>query len=158
MAEDEDIKNLAEIWPTVTRLETEHTNIYIELEQLHYFTKLPRLQYLALNTVGGCGFPGLILPSSPSHTLETLATINASIIANSDVGLVAQYMLPLWPNLQQVQLPDRNNKRWYSRIDINAGRIIKALDSMIGVQRGLCQLKSRIVEEYGLDAMDKLLK
>ncbi|KAG9125897.1 hypothetical protein FRC07_005719 [Ceratobasidium sp. 392] len=154
--DEEDLENLAEIWPSVTRLEICSSDWEVELNELHYFTQLPLLQHLTL-FVSGYNNPNSTGPFSPSPALQTFDMANGSIGVVFDVSLVAQYLLSLWPNLQQVRWPGANKA--HRPLDtLQSISTVKALNSMIASQRDMTLLKSSIVGEYGLGALDRLLK
>ncbi|KAG8762861.1 hypothetical protein FRC12_008812 [Ceratobasidium sp. 428] len=153
---DRQLEDLGAIWPNVTRFEMWDSEADLKIEQLRYFTKLPRLQHLALDLSWYSDIPQPIQSAELSYTLRIFEILNENLCADFDVALLARYLLSLWPNLKSVQWPWADDRQ--EPIDIESDNMMKALRSMVTSQSDLNQLKSRIIEEYGLNVLDKLLE
>ncbi|KAG8713294.1 hypothetical protein FRC09_018886 [Ceratobasidium sp. 395] len=92
------LEDLATIWPNVTRFEMWDT--YgpepLDLGDLLHFTKLPRVQHLALPVSWLFGIPPLATPVGPSYTLRTLEVLKHDFDTDFDVSLLAQLTIILW--------------------------------------------------------------
>ncbi|KAG8761234.1 hypothetical protein FRC12_009437 [Ceratobasidium sp. 428] len=129
-----ELDDLATIWPNVTRFEMWDLEEDLRLQGLRNFVKLPRVQHLALPVSWHHGIPLSITPAEPSYTLRTFEILNIGLRADFDVSLLAQYLLSLWPNLES------------------------ALSNMVASQRNFNRLKSRIIDQCGLNVLDALLR
>ncbi|KAG8707446.1 hypothetical protein FRC09_001822 [Ceratobasidium sp. 395] len=86
-----ELDDLATIWPNVTRFEMWDLEEDLRLQGLRNFAKLPRVQHLALPVSWHHGIPLSITPAEPSYTLRTFEILNSGLRADFDVSLLAQY-------------------------------------------------------------------
>ncbi|KAG8743675.1 hypothetical protein FRC12_014985 [Ceratobasidium sp. 428] len=150
------IEDLAAIWPNVIRFEMWDTDGFLALEDLEYFTKLPRVQHLALPVFSFCDVPLPVTPAGSSYALRTFEVLKRELdTPDFDVSLLAQYLLSLWPNLESVHWPWADKPQPSDR---ETNTIIKALNNMVASQRNFNRLKSRIVDKCGLNMLDELLR
>ncbi|KAG8713295.1 hypothetical protein FRC09_018887 [Ceratobasidium sp. 395] len=88
--EDNDLDDLATIWPNVTRLEMWDLEENLKLQELQHFAKLPRVQHLVLPVSWHHGIPLSITSTKPSYTLRTFKNLDSGLRADFDVFLLAQ--------------------------------------------------------------------
>ncbi|KAG8707447.1 hypothetical protein FRC09_001823 [Ceratobasidium sp. 395] len=152
---EDQLEDLAEIWPNVTRFEMWDTDEPLSLKDLQCFAKLPRVQHLALPVSWFFGVPPQATPTEPSYVLRTFEVLKHDFDTDFDVSSLAGYLLSLWPNLESVRWP------WADKpqpSDLESTTIINALSNMVAYQHGFNRLKSRIIEKHGLEELDGLMK
>ncbi|KAG9125896.1 hypothetical protein FRC07_005718 [Ceratobasidium sp. 392] len=155
--DDDDWKGLTAIWPIgVTQFEMWDSETVLEPTELCRFTKFPKLQRLALNVSWDSKIPHSVESVVPSYNLQIFEVTSESLYAEFDVSSAARYLLSLWPNLRLVRWSAMGEKR-FSPTATESNTMVKALNEMVTCQRRMNRLKSRIIEEYGLGALDKLL-
>ncbi|KAG8713291.1 hypothetical protein FRC09_018883 [Ceratobasidium sp. 395] len=102
---DHQLEDLGAIWPNVTRFKMwDPQGDSLQIEQLQYFTKLPRLQHLALDVSWFNGIPQPIVSAEPSYALRVFEMLNETLYADFDVALLARIVSPLvWETVVGVE-------------------------------------------------------
>ncbi|KAG9095997.1 hypothetical protein FS749_009291 [Ceratobasidium sp. UAMH 11750] len=155
LMEDEVVENIAVIFPMVTKLE--FYDLVFTFDELVHFAKLPHLQHLVIGLAGDTRDIKLDSSGPVSRSLHTLE-ICYEVDVGPDLALLAQYLLSLWPNLQQVIWPDLQKPSRQVHTNDLAASAARSLNGFITSHRNFGRLKSRIITEYGIDVLDRLSK
>ncbi|KAG8684044.1 hypothetical protein FRC08_013926 [Ceratobasidium sp. 394] len=149
--------DIASIWPTVSRLELLNSYPLHDFNALRYLTNLPHLRHLVLKLDVDAEF--LPPPSTPTLlALETLEVDDDSFEFGPDLSLAAQYILSLWPNLQEVRWSLLDEKKPLDSSELESKARVKTLKRLISLQHDVGRLRACIIERCGLGVLDRLFR
>ncbi|KAG8699044.1 hypothetical protein FRC08_005539 [Ceratobasidium sp. 394] len=151
------LNNIASIWPTVSQLELRSPHSVFGFDDLRNLTNLPHLRHLVLNLDGDTDL--LSYPLTP--TLLALETFELSGLFDigPDLSTAAQYLLSLWPNLQQVHWSLLDARKLLDDEELGESRAkAKTLNRLISLQHDVDKIKTCVIEQYGLGVLDRMFR